>query len=77
MDVAADSTTTSALTITNNGVEKADYELSITGTASSFVQLNPSIITIEPKKSEIIQLYIAPTVRVVKGEYKIKLTIKE
>lgn len=77
VDVAADSTTTSALTITNNGVEKADYELSITGTASSFVQLNPSIITIEPKKSEIIQLYIAPTVRVEKGEYKIKLTIKE
>ncbi|MBI4159085.1 hypothetical protein HY500_02390 [Candidatus Woesearchaeota archaeon] len=77
IEVATDNTATSALTITNNGKEKADYELSVTGTASSFVQLNPSIITIDPKKSEVVQLYIAPTTRIEKGDYTVKLTIKE
>ncbi|MBI2106374.1 hypothetical protein HYT57_00160 [Candidatus Woesearchaeota archaeon] len=77
IDVAADSTTTSAITITNNGLEKADYEASITGAASGFVQLNPSVITVEPKKSEVVQLYIAPTIRIEKGSYTAILSIKE
>lgn len=77
IEVAADSTTTSAITITNNGLEKADYEVSITGTASGFVQLNPSVITVDAKKSEVVQLYIAPTLRMERGSYNAKLSIKE
>src|SRR3989344_3900183 len=77
VEVAADSTTTTSITITNNGLEKADYEVSITGTASGFTQLNPSIVTVEPKKSEVLQLYIAPTIRTTKGDYSAKLSVKE
>ena len=75
--VAKESTATSNIAIKNEGEEKADYEVTITGTASEFIHLNPSAIAVEPKTTEVMQLYIAPTIRANPGTYTAKISVKE
>jgi len=69
MNVNQDSSATLPITITNNGNEKLIYQISLTGTAASFSQLNPSILEINPRSSETIYLYAAPSVEVNSGNY--------
>jgi uncharacterized membrane protein len=73
--VDADSSATTKIVIKNIGAELAVYEIGITGNANSFSQLNPSTISIEPGKSEIIYLYIAPPYNTKAGDYKANVFI--
>lgn len=71
-----DTTATIPITIENKGSETATYNLEISGTASSFTQLNPSTITVSPKKSEVIYLYIAPSSTIKDGNYILTTTAR-
>jgi len=70
VEVNADSSATSKIEIKNIGAEKATYELGLSGNANTFSQLNPSTITIEPGKNDIVYLYIAPPYNTKPGDYK-------
>ncbi len=70
LEVNADSSATTPISIKNIGAQTAVYELGITGNANSFSQLNPSTITIEPGKTEILYLYVAPPYNTKPGDYK-------
>jgi len=71
-----DTTATVPIIIENRGTYTGTYDLSITGTASDFTYLNPSIITIDPTKSEIVYLYIAPTGQIANGDYSITVSAR-
>ena len=60
IDLKPDTTATVEVKVTNNGPEKADYILGISGTASGFVQLNPGTLEVMPGKTEVVYLYAAP-----------------
>ncbi len=70
LELNADSTGTAQIIVKNIGAETATYELGLSGNANSFSQLNPSILTLEPGKNEIVYLYIAPPYNTKPGEYK-------
>ena len=70
VEVNVDSSATSQIIIKNVGAEEAIYELGLSGNANTFSQLNPSTITIEPGKTEILYLYISPQYNVKPGDYK-------
>src|SRR3989344_4820025 len=59
-NVYFDSIATFPVTITNLGLEKTTYGLSLTGDGLNFVQLNPNILELEKGESKIVYLYIAP-----------------
>ena len=61
VEMGKESTLTLPVTIENKGSKKAIYSLAVSGTASSWVQLNPSIVTVEPGMAETIYLYVAPS----------------
>ena len=73
--VVQGSSTTLPITIKNNGNEKLIYEISLTGDGSSFTQLNPSIVELNPDSSETIYLYSAPSVEVNPGDYNIDVSV--
>ena len=75
LEVNADSSATTSIIIKNVGAELAVYELGLSGNANSFSQLNPSTITIEPGKSEIVYLYVAPPYNTKGGNYKADITV--
>lgn len=60
IDLKPDTTATVEVKVTNNGPEKADYILGISGTASGFVQLNPGTLEVMPGRTEVVYLYAAP-----------------
>src|SRR3989344_18049 len=76
IEVLKENIVTSDITVENKGEEKADYEVSVTGTASEFIQINPSTITLESKQSEVMQIYIAPTIRTELGTYFATISVK-
>jgi len=69
ISVTQGSSATLPLTIKNNGNERLIYEVSITGDGSSFTQLNPSILELEPNSGETIYIYSAPSAEVNPGDY--------
>lgn len=69
-----DSTATIPLIVENQGIKTTTYTLSLTGTASEFVYLNPSVIELEPTQSEIIYLYAAPSSATTDGVYSITVS---
>src|SRR3989344_4375949 len=69
-ELNADATATVPITITNNGIETATYLLGISGSASSFVRLNPASLTLKPGKSEVVYLYVAPPFNTIPDTYK-------
>ena len=71
-----DSTATIPITIENKGSEIATYNLEISGTATSFTQLNPSTITIQPQKAEFVYLYIAPSSTIKDGSYTLTVSAR-
>ncbi len=77
IEVAKEDAITSDIVIENKGEVAADYEITITGTASEFIHLNPNTTTLNPKATEIMQLYIAPTIRTEPGTYLATISVKE
>ncbi len=71
-----DSSATVPIVVENLGADVASYSLSVSGTASNFVYLNPSVISVEPGKSEVVYLYIAPSSKVGSGEYGASVAVR-
>lgn len=71
-----DSTASVPVTITNNGLSKAKYEVVISGSGSNFIQVNPAILEVEPGKSEIAYLYIAPSAMIGVGDYEVVVGVR-
>jgi uncharacterized membrane protein len=75
IQVTQGSSTTLPITIKNNGNEKLIYEISVTGEGSSFTQLNPSILELNPNSAETIYLYSAPSAEVEPRDYNVDISI--
>jgi len=71
-----DTTATIEVQVTNNGPEKAIYLLSLSGKATSFVQLNPATLEVEPSKTEVTYLYVAPPFNTPFGIYDAVITAR-
>jgi len=76
IDVYYDSGATVPIIIENIGSDTTSYEISLTGTASSFVYLNPSIVTLGEAKSELLYLYVAPTGEILPGDYEVSISVR-
>ena len=61
------------VSIKNAGFKKADFAFSIAGNASSFIRLNPSTLSLDSGKEEIIYLYVAPEAKTRLGSYDVTL----
>ncbi|MBI2148315.1 hypothetical protein HYU23_01425 [Candidatus Woesearchaeota archaeon] len=81
MDVVVyyDSSVAFPIEVRNDGVRRADFSLFLSGNAAKFSTLNPSAISLDPGKSDIVYLYIAPDINVKLGSYdaNIALNIKD
>src|SRR3989344_6329134 len=64
-----DTTAVIEVKVTNNGPEKANYILSLSGKSFNFVQLNPATLEVDPGKTELTYLYVAPQFNVDYGKY--------
>ncbi len=71
-----DSSTTAPIVIENKGSNSATYTIAVTGTASSFVQLNPATITVDPGKAELVYLYAAPNIETPNGQYSATVSVR-
>ena len=76
VDVYYDSSATVPVVIENKGADVATYSLSVSGTATNFVYMNPSVIEVSPGESEIVYLYVAPSSQVNEGIYSITVTVR-
>ncbi len=76
LDIETESSATIPITIKNSGVEEANYELSVSGDAAGFSQLNPSSLKLNSGESETVYLYVAPTEDVNEGLHKATITAK-
>ncbi|MBU3940812.1 MAG: hypothetical protein KKH88_02730 [Nanoarchaeota archaeon] len=76
IEVHYDGTATVPIVIENKGTYKANYDLGVSGTASSFVYLNPASLEIDKDKAEVIYLYIAPNAQVVDGDYEASVSVR-
>ncbi len=74
--VYEDATSTVPITVRNNGMNEGDFNIVVSGTASNFVQLTPSVVSVEPGKSEVIYLYIAPSAQTVLGDYEAVVSVR-
>ena len=74
--VYEDATSTIPITINNNGISSGSFNLVISGTASNFVQITPSILKIDPGKSEVAYLYIAPSSQIGVGDYELVVSVR-
>ncbi len=71
-----DSSTTVPVVIENKGSNTATYTIAVTGTASSFVQLNPATISVDPGKAELVYLYAAPNIETPNGQYSATVSVR-
>ncbi len=69
IDVSIDGNSITPISIKNEGQIPATYNIEVTGTASSFSQVNPAIITVQPGDTEEAHVYTAPSITVDKGKY--------
>lgn len=76
VSVYYDSSATVPVVVENKGADRAGYTLDVTGTASNFVYLNPSVIEVDPGQSEIVYLYIAPSTRISNGDYSATISVR-
>ena len=76
ISVAPDSAATVLLNLENQGVNNNSYIIDISGAASSFVQVNPGIITLQPGKAETVYLYISPPLNTEESLYEITISAR-
>ena len=76
INVYYDSSATMPVVIENKGTYTTTYDLSVTGTASSFTYLNPSSVTIDAGKSEVVYLYVAPSGQITNGDYSVTVSAR-
>ncbi|MBL7147333.1 MAG: hypothetical protein ISS82_00730 [Nanoarchaeota archaeon] len=75
IEVLKDNSATLPVIIENKGSQPATYNIAISGTSSSFIQLNPAVVSLEPGKSEIVYLYIAPSNLIASDIYKATISV--
>ncbi|MAG47575.1 hypothetical protein CL617_03140 [archaeon] len=71
-----DSSLSHEIEIVNDGQFETTYNLGLSGTASSFIQLNPATVSIQPGKSETVYLYISPSIITPPGDYEATLSLR-
>ncbi len=76
IDVYYDGSAKLPVIVENTGTYDAIYELGISDTASSFVELNPSVVEISPGDSEVVYVYIAPNAQIDDGSYLATISAK-
>ncbi len=76
IDVARDSAATVPFIVENKGINKADYNIEISGTGVSFSQINPGSISLESTKAQTLYLYIAPPIETALDAYTITVTTR-
>lgn len=76
LNIYYDASATIPIVVENKGADIATYSLSVSGTASNFVYLNPSTIDVEQGKSEIVYLYVAPSSRIANGNYEASIAVR-
>ncbi|MCL6500668.1 MAG: hypothetical protein K6T16_01385 [Candidatus Pacearchaeota archaeon] len=74
--VARDSTATAIFIVENKGEQLAHYNIELSGTATSFSQINPGAIDIEPGEAQTIYLYIAPPPETKLQDYTVTVTAR-
>ncbi len=76
VSVARDSTATAIFIIENKGEQPAHYNIEISGTGTSFSQINPGAIDIEAGEAQTVYLYIAPPPETQLQDYKVTVTVR-
>ena len=76
VEVYYDSSATVPIVLENKGTYATTYDLSVSGTASNFVYLNPSSVTIDAGKSELVYLYVAPSGQIANGDYSVTVSAR-
>jgi len=76
IEVHYDGTATVPIVIENKGTYEANYDLGVSGTASSFVYLNPASLEIEKDKAEVVYLYVAPNAQIENGIYEASISVR-
>lgn len=71
-----DSNVVLPITIQNAGVEQANYEVVVGGSAASFSKLVPAAVTVAPGRSETVYLYIAPGAQTRLSNYDLQVSVK-
>ncbi len=74
--VARDSTATAIFIIENKGEQPAHYNIEISGTGTSFSQINPGAIDIQPGEAQTVYLYIAPPPETKLQDYIVTVTAR-
>jgi len=70
-----DSSVAIPLSVKNNGLKRADYNLLLSGDATEFVRLNPNKLSLDPGQVETVYLYAAPGVNSEIGKYNSYVTL--
>jgi len=76
VSLSKDSSATAMFVIENKGTDNATYIIDASGTAASFAEVNPGIITVLPGKAEVVYLYIAPALQQAPGDYESVITVR-
>ncbi|OIO39877.1 hypothetical protein AUJ10_04305 [Candidatus Pacearchaeota archaeon CG1_02_31_27] len=76
LEVSKDQAGTLMFVIENQGEDKADYVLELTGGASDFAQLNPGVLTISQGKTATTYIYAAPSKNTEFGSYPVTLSVR-
>jgi len=76
VSLSRDSSATAMFVIENKGTDNATYIIDASGTASSFAEVNPGIVTVLPGKAEVVYLYIAPSLQQSPGNYDSVITVR-
>ena len=58
--VYLDSNVVVPVTVQNRGLEPAEYELVVGGSAATFVSLAPAVVSVDPGRTETVYMYVAP-----------------
>lgn len=74
--VYLDSSVVLPVTIQNIGLENADYEIVVGGSAASFSKLVPATISVASGRSEVVYVYIAPGAQTKLTNYDLQLSVK-
>ncbi len=65
--------------VRNDGVKPAQFTLSLNGSAAGFSRFGSSVLDVEPGRSQVVYLYIAPTIDTGLGNYDaiVSLNLKD
>lgn len=75
LEVDSNSVATLPITVHSGGINPGEFVLSLSGEGVNFIQLNPSTVQLKEGESQVVYLYVAPTLES-KGDYNLNLDVK-